>query len=249
MAETRIIKGTKLIVAKDKKELSRIAADLILERLRKRPSANLLVATGTTPEGVYSLLRKESPKLFCKASFFNMDEYCEKNGRKFKLVNEKDSKGYRFYMRKHFFAKIKPKASYFPSEEDIKTPGTYDKIIKNRKGIDLCLCAVGEDGHVAFNFPGTKFASVSRLVRLNGNIKKVNKKLTGHDIPDYGVTVGLKTLMESREIIFIVCGERKAGILKRVVSSKKPKVKIPATVLKHHKNCHFIVDREAVSLL
>src|SRR3989344_7808774 len=93
---------------------------------------------------------------------------------------------------------------------------------------------------MGFNFPGVSFDSVSRLVRLNGNIKKVNKKLTGFEIPEYGVTIGIKTEMESKEIVFIVSGKRKAEIFKKVIMSKKVTPKLPASVLKIHPNCHFI---------
>ncbi len=248
MPEIKTINGTRLLVVKNYDEMSRLGAQMILERIKGNRKINLLLPTGTTPEGVYKILRKQGPKYFNRVTFFNKDEYCEKVGNTYKLVSEKNSKGFRYYMRKHFFQKIKPRRFYFPSMDNYKKPGSCDTFIKKNGGLDLALSAMGEDGHLGFNFPGTKFNSVTRLVKLNGNIKKVNKKLTGFDTPEYGITIGLKTEMLSKEIIFLVSGKRKAKILAKILKAKKPTVKIPATILKKHKNCHWIVDREALSV-
>lgn len=246
MAEERIINGKRLIVAKDYKGMSLIGARLILERIKKNPKINLLLPTGTTPEGVYKILRLKNPKFFSQVTFFNKDEYCEKDGGKFKLVSEKNSKGFKYYMRKNFFESVAPRAAYFPSIENYKKSGSYDDLIKKLGGIDLAIGAMGEDGHFGFNFPGASFDSVTRLVRLNGNIRIVNAKLTGQEIPRYGITAGVKTEFESREIIFLVSGKRKAKILAKILKTKKPTAKIPATIFLKHPNCLWIVDKEVL---
>ncbi len=240
--------GFVLNIVRNKEEASKKVARMIIDRVSKKPNLNLLVPTGTTPEGVYEELKKK-PDFFHRVNFFNMDEYCEKVGTDFRLVSKKNSKGYRYYMWKNFFALVSPKASFFPSRADIKFSGSYDTLIKNLGGIDLCLGAVGEDGHMGFNFPGGNFDSKTRLVRLNVNIKKVNEKLTGYKIPLYGVTVGLRTISESKEIIFLVIGRRKAKILKKIVDLRQPDKKTPASILLSHKKCFWIADREAASLL
>ena len=102
MAEVKIINGIKVTVATDYAEMSRIATSIILERVRKNPNLNILVPAGTTPGGGYEILSNDEPKLFRKVTFFNMDEYCEKKDGEYKVVSEKDSKGYRYYMRKLF---------------------------------------------------------------------------------------------------------------------------------------------------
>jgi len=248
MAEVKVINKVKITITKNKAEMSRLAANLILKRIKKRKKLNILVPTGTTPELIYKLLSKQPKNIFSKVNFFNMDEYCIKKGRNYSLIPETDPVSYRYYMNNKLFKKIKPK-NYFPDIGNIKNPGSYDKLIKNLGGISLCLDAVGENGHTfGFNSPPAKFSSKTRLVKLTESTRKVNKKLTRRNIPKYAVSTGLRTGMSSKEVIFIACGRRKAKILKKIVYSK-PTGKIPATILKNHRNCHWIIDKDAASEL
>jgi 6-phosphogluconolactonase/glucosamine-6-phosphate isomerase/deaminase len=55
--------------------------------------------------------------------------------------------------------------------------------------------------------------------------------------------------MAAKEVIFLVSGKRKAAILKRILAAKKPTSALPATILKHHPRCHWIVDADAAQEL
>jgi glucosamine-6-phosphate deaminase len=243
------INGIRITVVEDKEAMSRLAARLVLARVKSKPRINILTPTGTTPEGVYEILRKKNPRIWRKATFFIKDEYCERVGGKIKLISEKDPRSYRFYIKDRLSQYVHPIKVYCPGTENIRRPGYFDGLVKKLGGIDLAIGAMGEDGHMGFNFPSSGFNSVTRLVKLNANIKKVNRKLTGHKIPELGITVGIKTEMQSREILFLVTGERKAKILARVVNAKKPTKRMPATVMKLHPNCRFIADKAAASML
>ena len=93
--------------------------------------------------------------------------------------------------------------------------------------------------------PGTPFDSATRLVKINEQTRAVNEGLTGLDTPEFAITVGLRTGMESKEILFLVSGGRKAEILYQVIYAAKPIPEIPATILKNHPNCRWIVDKKA----
>jgi glucosamine-6-phosphate deaminase len=244
----KIFNGIKVNVAKDYTQMSKIAANLILKLIKRKKKSNLLVPTGTTPKGIYKILSKKSNKTFSNVEFFNMDEYVEKKTGTYSLLNPTDKRSYRYFMHKHLFDNVIVKHN-FPSPENFKLPGSYDKFIKDSGGIDICLNALGENGHtLGFNFPGTLFNSKTRLVKIDSNTKKVNAKLTNTKIPDYALTTGLKTGMSAKKMIFLVSGRRKASILKKVIHGPVTK-KIPATILRKHKNCTWIIDKEAASLL
>jgi len=55
--------------------------------------------------------------------------------------------------------------------------------------------------------------------------------------------------MDSREILFLVSGQRKADILHKVLYTREPDPLIPATLLKSHLQCRWIVDEAAAALL
>jgi glucosamine-6-phosphate deaminase len=246
---TKLVNGIELRVASDYQDMSRIAADVIVDRVTARPSLNILAPTGTTPAGVYDLIAK-SPERFTDANIFNMDEYCEKRaGNSYSFLLPSDQRSYQFYMRQHVFKFLDESKSYFPGISNVAHPGAYDELIADNGGLDLCLNAIGEDGHTfGFNFPGSSFDSVTRLVCLNTSTKEVNKELTGMETPQYAVTVGLKTGMRAREVLVLVSGLRKADILRRVLLDEISE-DVPATILKRHKNCVWIVDEDAASKL
>jgi glucosamine-6-phosphate deaminase len=246
---TKTVNGIQLTIVKDYAELSRIAAEHIMRRLAENPKLALLVPTGTTPEGVYSLLSQQPPEALNDATFYNMDEYCIKNeDGSYSFLSEEDERSYHYYMQQHLLHGHTAK-NFFPGLENIEQPGSYDAFILNQGGLDLCLNAIGEDGHTfGFNLPGSPFSSVTRLMAINEDTKEVNEKLTGLVTPQYAVTVGLKTGMSAKEVLLLVSGERKAEILRRVLY-EDPTEDAPATILRAHPNCTWIVDEEAAGKL
>lgn len=250
MVQEKTYNGIDVTIASDYEELGRLAANIILERIYSHPKMTLLVPTGTTPLGVYRVLRHQNPKIFKKATFLNMDEYCILVDDKMMLIPETHPNSYKRYMNENLFNRITPEASYFPGIENVKELGHYDNFIKNLGGIDLCLDSIGQDGHTfGFNHPGTSFDSRTRLIRINKETREINRRLTGLETPEYAITTGLKTGVESREIIFLVSGERKADILYKVIYAVEPTPDIPATILRQHSNCIWIVDKKAASKL
>ncbi len=237
-------------VVADYDMLSKRAAEHILSRLTAQPEYSLLVPTGTTPEGVYALLSKEPQEKFDGLTIFNLDEYCvPTTDGGYTLLDQDDPRSYRTFMKQHLLGTLPNIKSHFPGIENAKQPGTYDEVIAAAGGIDLCLNTMGEDGHTfGFNFSDSSFDSVTRLVEVNESTKNVNAGLTGHDIPAYAVTTGLRTGMQSKEILVLVSGVRKADILKRVLQGDISE-EVPATILRTHPNCKWIVDQAAASKL
>lgn len=250
MGHQKIYNGIKVTVAADYEEMSMLAAGILLDKACAQPGMTLLVPTGTTPLGTYKIIRERNPDAFKSVTFFNMDEYCVDADQETTLIPDTHPAGYRYYMKKNLFDRLTPKASYFPGMENMKNPGHYDDFIRRTGGIDFCLNAMGEDGHTfGFNMPGTPFHSRTRLVDLGDRVRDVNRRLTGLATPTHAVTIGLLTGMESKEILFLVSGKRKADILYRTVRAPRPETDIPATILKNHANCQWIIDRDAESKL
>ena len=67
----------KVLIVKDYEQMSRIAADIIADIVRRNPSAVLGLATGSTPVGMYKLLSQfveEKKASFKKVRTVNPDE-------------------------------------------------------------------------------------------------------------------------------------------------------------------------------
>jgi glucosamine-6-phosphate deaminase len=96
----------------------------------------------------------------------------------------------------------------------------YEAAIKQAGGIDLFLAGIGEDGHIAFNEPGSSLASRTRVKTLAYDTILANSRFFDNDldkVPKMALTVGVQTVLEAREVIAIILGPKKAIALKQCI--------------------------------
>lgn len=96
----------------------------------------------------------------------------------------------------------------------------YEAKIKRCGGIDLFLGGIGEDGHIAFNEPGSSLASRTRVKTLAYDTILANSRFFDNDIekvPKMALTVGVQTVLEAREVVIIILGARKALALQKCI--------------------------------
>ena len=63
-----------------------------------------------------------------------------------------------------------------------------------------------------------------------------------------GLTLGIKTIMQSRRIILAAKGEKKAEIIRQALEGPVTEA-VPASILQLHPNCEVLLDREAAGAL
>lgn len=243
----------RLIILKNYEELSRWAADHIAGRILKfKPRADnpfvLGLPTGSSPIGIYrELVRRHGQGMlsFKNVVTFNMDEYVG--------LPENSINSYRFFMQEHFFNHVD-----IPSENinflDGNAPDLeaeckrYEEKIKQRGGIHLFLGGMGEDGHIAFNEPGSSLASRTRVKTLTLDTIKANARFFNNDIskvPQTALTVGVGTVMDAAEVLLLVSGLAKARALQKVVEEGVNHM-WTASCLQLHSHALIACDDEAV---
>jgi glucosamine-6-phosphate deaminase len=112
-------------------------------------------------------------------------------------------------------------------------------------GFDLVLLGVGLNGHLGLNEPGSAPDSLTRRVELHPASVKASAQYLAHPgLPTWGLTVGMKQLLASKEVWLLATGAAKAPIMQRVVKGP-PDVSVPATLLQQHPNCFVFLDAEA----
>ena len=92
----------------------------------------------------------------------------------------------------------------------------YEAKIKKVGGIHLFMGGIGPDGHIAFNEPCSSLASRTRVKTLTMDTIIANSRFFDNDInkvPKTALTVGVGTIMDSKEVIIIVNGHGKARAL------------------------------------
>ena len=141
----------RIIKAKDYKDMSRKAANIISAQVIVKPNCVLGLATGSTPIGTYEQLVEWYQKGdldFSKVTSVNLDEY--------KGLTKDNDQSYYYFMNDHLFSKvnINKDNTHLPdgTEPDSdKACADYNKVIESVGGIDLQLLGLGHNGHIGFN--------------------------------------------------------------------------------------------------
>ena len=204
--------------------------------MKKKPNIVLGLATGSTPLGLYKEMSNSNLN-FSRVCSFNLDEYYD--------IDFKSTQSYHYYMERNLFSKTGIHG--FLLEKD---PKEYERMIKEKKGIDLQILGIGRNGHIGFNEPGSAFESRTRVVDLEEMTRKDNQRFfkSISDVPKKALTMGMATIMEAKEILLLVSGKHKADILKKALRGEIT-TEVPASILQKHNNLYVIIDKEAASLL
>jgi glucosamine-6-phosphate deaminase len=205
-------------------ELGCYVADIV-EHTLTLPEPKLILPTGSTPLSLYKeLVNRELD--WSHVETYNLDEY---------LMNPDHPYSYHSYMKKNLFDRtnIYPDHCHFPYRP---TLSFEDKMYAN-KGIDLCILGIGSNGHIAFNEPGSSFKSRTRVIDLTEQTIKDNSIHFDSidDVPKQAITMGLRTIMESKKIILMANGVHKYKIL-NVAMNGEVTEDVPASILQNHDN-------------
>jgi glucosamine-6-phosphate deaminase len=238
----------KVIEAKDYQDLSKIAADYIIKKVCTSPQLKLGLATGGTPTGIYSNLIADHQKnetSYQGVTTFNLDEYVGLSGT--------HPSSYRYYMNHNLFdhIDIQKNNTFVPSgvAADIQTEcAAYEALIQKHKGIDLQILGIGKNGHIGFNEPGTSFESETHVVELTASTRKANARFFNSldEVPTKAITMGIASIMKSREILLLISGEQKKEALERLLTGNVDE-SFPASVLKKHPYVTIIADKAAIA--
>lgn len=231
----------------NEKEVAKMAAQRYVQLINNKPNAILGGATGSTPIPLYKELIKQYKAghvSFKNVKSFNLDEYVGLEGT--------HDQSYRYFMNHQLFnhIDIDIENTHVPSGIDTKNPSRYDDEIKAAGGVDLQLLGIGVDGHIGFNEPGTKFDSLTHVVKLEQNTREVNSRFfkSIDEVPTHAVTMGIKTVMNARSIILIATGKSKADIVKAFIEGPVT-TKVPASILQLHPFVEVYLDEEAAAKL
>lgn len=238
----------KLLIVADYAALCQVAADRIEALAQANPSAVLGLPTGETPLGAYHELARrvrEQTLDLSRFTIFALDEYLD--------VGRGDPRCLGDWLDREFIrpCRIDPARVHAPdglAAEPVAMCADYEAAIAGAGGIDLQLLGLGPNGHVGFNEPGSTAGSRTRLVRLAPESLASNARYWGGPdrVPPYGLTMGMSTLLESREILLLVSGARKASILRQVVEGPAT-TGVPASLLRAHVHFTLLADRDAAS--
>ena len=238
-----------VVILNGSKQIARLA-DAVEDLLRSKPDAVLGLATGSSPLPVYDELaaRHERDGLdFSRASGFALDEYVG--------LPPGHPESYREVVRREFTNRvnIRPENVHGPDGAAADIPGAcraYEEAIAAAGGVDLQILGVGTDGHIAFNEPGSSFASRTRIKSLLEQTRRDNARFFSSlaDVPHHVLTQGLGTIMDARHVILLATGAQKAQAVRDFVEGPVAAI-CPASILQFHPHATVLLDEAAASAL
>lgn len=251
-----------IIIKENYEEMSKCAANIIAICIKSKPSCVLGLATGATPLGTYRELIKmhrDDGLDFSQVKTFNLDEYLG-IGIDLDKPYEMDQSYARFMYEELFkHINIKKENIYIPdglTKEPEKFCQWYEEMIKKAGGMDLQLLGIGGDGHIGFNEPGSPFSSRTRVISLteqtlNDNYESFYKKakIKREDMPHFAITMGIGTILESKQLLLIASGKKKAKIIAEALQGSVT-TRVPASAIQLFKGkATVILDKDAASEL
>ena len=238
----------KIYKAKDYKDMSRKAANIISAQVIMKPNCVLGLATGSTPIGTYDQLVEWYNKGdldFSEVTTVNLDEY--------KGLPRTNDQSYYYFMHQHLFDRVNidPERTNVPNgmEPDAeKECGRYEELIRSLGGVDLQLLGLGHNGHIGFNEPGEAFEKETHCVDLTESTIEANKRFFAYadDVPKHAYTMGIKTIMQAKKILIVVNGENKADIVERAFFGPVTP-EVPASILQLHNDVTLVGDEAALA--
>ncbi|MGM0652956.1 MAG: glucosamine-6-phosphate deaminase [Bacillota bacterium] len=239
-----------IIITADYNALSRKAAGIVAEQVLANKNSVLGLATGSTTEGMYSVLvrkYRQGNLDFNEIITYNLDEYLD--------LSPDHPQSYYYFMYDHFFNHINIKSSNINIPcADKSSPERdcleYDQRIIDSGGIDLQVLGIGTNGHIGFNEPNRFLSVNTHVVDLAEETIEANSRFfkSREEMPRRAVTMGLGSIMKAKRILLLASGSNKAGAIKGMLSGKVS-TQLPASLLQLHHDLLIVLDREAAYLL
>ncbi|MFA9556601.1 glucosamine-6-phosphate deaminase [Evansella sp. AB-rgal1] len=239
-----------IIEVSDYNEMSEQAANIVFQEIKCSKKLVLGLATGGTPLGFYKKLADQvnEENISCKhIHTINLDEYVG--------LSEKNPNSYHYYMQRHLFQHVPiPKEQTHLPKGNVsnlqKECERYEDLIEGLGGVDIQLLGIGGNGHIGFNEPGTSFQSKTHIVNLTPSTREANARFFPNEdaVPKQAMTMGIDTIMRSKQIVLLASGEAKAQALYNFLYGSIEEEN-PVSVLKRHQNVTVIADTLALRLV
>lgn len=239
-----------LTVCSDYQHLSDTVADQMIALLRKKPTALICMASGSSPKG-------------CSASFVEKLKAGEADASSFFFIGLDEWVGLppqlpgscaHDFETRLFQPLAMPSTRYHLFNglaNDLQQEClTMDRLIAEKGGIDLAIVGIGLNGHIGFNEPGSDPDWYSHVAALEaGTISTGQQKYFSQPVQlEKGITIGLAHLRNARQVILIANGDAKASIIKRAVQGPVHR-EVPASILQQWPHAAVLLDSAAAARL
>ena len=233
-------------VFQTRQELAQAAADraaeVILGAIGERGRAFVIFATGNSQLDFLNALVRKASVDWSKVVLFQLDEYIGLPARHPASFAE--------FIRKNVLDHVRPEKAYLIEEYDARK---ISELVAHQT-MDLAFAGIGENGHLAFNDPPADFDTEEPYLRVQLDRKCREQQVgegwfpTFDDVPKEALSMSIRQILKSREILCVVPERRKAEAVRDCLDGPVTPLH-PASILQQHAGVTVFLDTESASLL
>jgi glucosamine-6-phosphate deaminase len=223
------------------------AAKSLQAALAKSETARIIAATGASQLDFLQFLTATPGIDWPRVEMFHLDEYIG--------LPVEHPASFRKYLMERFVLKTGIRRYHLLDGEQDPTEvvRAVGKELASAP-IDIAFVGIGENGHLAFNDPPADFETEEPylIVELDQacRTQQVNEGWFNSipEVPARAISMSVKQILKSREIIAVVPGAQKARAVKACLEGEISPL-APASILRTHPNTTIYLDTESASLL
>ena len=226
---------------------ARHAAGALRHALTRTGTVRLVAATGVSQIDFLSTLTASADIEWGRVEMFHLDEYVG--------VPVDHPASFRKYLLDRLIAKTGIR-SFHLLDGECDATRTADQVGRElaRAPVDLAFAGIGENGHLAFNDPPADFATDRPYIVVTLD-EACRRQQVGEgwfpsidDVPAQAISMSIRQILKSREIICVVPEARKAAAVKACLEGPVSPM-VPASILQTHSNTTVYLDRDSAALL
>jgi glucosamine-6-phosphate deaminase len=241
----------RLHICPDRHTMSRQAAQhaagLIREAIAHHGLARIVAATGTSQIGFLDALLSEPYLEWSRVELFHLDEYVG--------IPADHPASFRRYLLDRFILKAGIVSCHLlDGERD--APRAAEEIGRRLAAspVDVAFVGIGENGHLAFNDPPADFKTEAPYIIVELD-EACRRQQVGEgwfagfdDVPTQAISMSIRQILKSREIVCVVPEARKAAAVKAFVEAEISPM-VPASILRTHPSTTVFLDPDSAALL
>ncbi|HML16448.1 MAG TPA: 6-phosphogluconolactonase [Bryobacteraceae bacterium] len=210
------------------------AAEILSRAIEQRERASLVVATGKSQIEFLDVLVR-TPVDWSKIAVYQLDEYLGLPRRHPASLAE--------FIRTHLLSRVEPGEVHLLEDGVPKLPI-----------IDAAFTGIGENGHLAFNDPPADFQIEDPYICVWLD-QRCRRQQVGEgwfasmdDVPLRALSMSIRQIMKSREILCIAPERRKAEAVSNCFTGEVSPMH-PASILQSHPHATVFLDADSASFL
>ena len=221
------------------------AADTLRVCIRDKGTARIIAATGASQIDFLEALTSAPGIDWSRVEMFHLDEYVG--------LPLDHPASFRRYLLERFINKAGIGSWHLLDGE--KNPTQIAERIGSElaeREVDLAFVGIGENGHLAFNDPPADFAAEQPYLVVTLD-EACRRQQVGEgwfasieEVPAQAISMSVRQILKSREIIAVVPDARKAVAVKACIEGPVSPA-APASILQTHQNTTLYLDEDSAA--